>query len=514
VIATNVRRLGFYLILSFAIVSGSMVWWQVIEAPALAARADNPEVIAARRGLLRGTIYDATGQVLASSQVIDGISRRTYTDPAFTHVIGYASFRFGSTGIERSFEDLLVGQTDPNPIRDLVNDILDRQPQPRDLTLTIDRRLQDLAAAELGSDPGAVVALDPASGAILAMVSTPTFDATPISGDPALAQGPMDALRADPAEPLLGRARQGQYVPGSIMKVFTAAAALDAGAITPGTTYPDQPRQVVEGFLVDGFLIREHDLGGLQPSLWDLSQAMQVSSNIYFAHVGLDLGAERFVSYGERFGFCASQEIGPPGRALAVAPSYVTASADGGCAGFEGDVELASASFGQGRTFVTPVQMALVAAAIAGDGVMPHPYVVRDVRAHADGGPPSETVLDRFGSRGGTRVIGVEAARATRSVMVDAVNGEIGRIYAGQGDVTLYGIANQRSAGKTGTAQLGGEQAPHSWFIGFAPGQDGAPPAIAIAVIVESGGSGSGRAAPIGGRVMAEWLRLSGVAGD
>jgi peptidoglycan glycosyltransferase len=513
VIATNVRRLGFYLMLSFAVVSGSIAWWTVIEAPSLATRADNPEVIAARRSLLRGTIFDASGQALATSEVVDGLSRRTYADPAFTHVIGYSSLRFGSTGIERSFEDLLVGQADPNPIRDLVNDVLAREPVPRDLTLTIDRRLQDFAASQLGADPGAIVALDPATGAVLALVSTPTFDATPISGDPEAAQAPMDALRNDPAQPLLPRARQGRYVPGSIMKVFTGAAALDAGVITPSTTFPDQPRQVTEGFVVDGFTIREHGMPGIPVDLWPLSEALQVSSNIYFSHVGLDLGQERFLEYARRFGFCEPTEIGSSSRPLGVAASYVTEVVEGDCGPFSGDVELASASFGQGATAVTPVQMALLAAAIAGDGVMPHPYVVRDVRAHAPDGVPSETVLDRFGSAGGTRVIGTEAARAMRSAMVDAVNGELGRIFAGQGDITLYGISNQRSAGKTGTAQLGGEQAPHSWFIGFAPAQEGATPGIAIAVLVESGGSGSGRAAPIGGQVMAEWLRIAGPGG-
>ena len=507
-IATNVRRLGFYLMLTFAVVSGSVVWWQVIEAPALATRADNPEVIAARRSLLRGTIFDAGGQVLASSEVIDGLSRRTYTDPAFTHVIGYSSFRFGSTGIERAFEDLLVGQADPNPLRQLVGDVLDRQPQPRDLTLTIDRRLQDLAAAELGADVGAVVALDPATGAVLAMVSTPTFDATPISGDPDVAQEPMDALRENPAEPLLARSRQGTYVPGSIMKVFTAAAALDAGVITPSTTFPDQPRQETEGFVVDGFPIREHDLGGIQPALWPLSEAMQVSSNIFFAHVGLELGEEAMLTYARRFGFCGPLEIGPPDRALSVAPSYVSGAADGDCGPFSGDAELASAAFGQGQAVATPVQMALVAAAIAGDGVMPHPYVVRDVRSHSEDGTPSDDVLERFTSRGGTRVVSTEAARQTRAAMVDAVNGELGRAYAGQADITLYGVTNDRSAGKTGTAQLGGEQAPHSWFIGFAPAQEGGEPVIAIAVLIESGGSGSDRAAPIAGRLMAEYLAM------
>jgi peptidoglycan glycosyltransferase len=510
VIATNVRRLGLYLMLSFAVVSVSITWWQVIEAPNLAVRADNPEVIAARRSLPRGSIWDAGGRLLASSEVVDGLSRRTYYDPAFTHVIGYSSLRFGSTGIERAYEDLLVGRTDPNPIRDIVNDVLDRQPTPRDVSLTIDQRLQDFAAAQLGADAGAVVALDPVTGAVLALVSTPTFDATPISGDPNAAQEPMDALRNDPAEPLLGRARQGLYVPGSIMKVFTAASALDAGVITPGTTFAGQPQQETDGFVVDGFTIREHDLGGIQPDLWALSEALQVSSNIYFAHVGLELGAEAFLEYARRFGFCDPMAIGPPGRALGVAPSYVTAPVDRDCGPFTGNVELATAAFGQGSIQATPVQMAMVAAAIAGDGVVPQPWVVGDVRAHTEGSTMSDNVVQTFGSLGGTRVVASEVAAQTRAAMVDAVNGELGRLFAGQGDVRLYGIGDHLSAGKTGTAQLGGEQAPHSWFIGFAPAEDGATPEIAIAVLVESGGSGSGRAAPIAGQVMAEYLRLSG----
>ncbi len=509
-IATNVRRLGLYLMLSFAIVSGSLVWWQVVQAQALATRADNPEVIAARRSLLRGTIFDATGQVLAQSELVEGVSTRLYTDPDFTHVIGYASFRFGSTGIERAFEDLLVGQTDPNPLRQIVNDVLDRQPQPRDLLLTIDRRLQDFAAEQLGDARGAVVAIDPTSGEVLALVSMPTFDANAISGNPDVAQEPMDALREDPAQPLLPRARHGRYVPGSIMKVFTGSAGLEAGVITPETTFPDQPREETEGMVVDGFPIREHDLAGLQPDLWALSEALQVSSNIYFAHVGLELGPDEFLSAAREFGFCAPMEIGPPDRPLSVAPSFVTREVDGDCGPFEGDAELASASFGQGAVLATPVQMALVAAAIAGDGVMPHPYVVADVRTHSDTDTPTDVVLERFSSRGGTRVVSTETARQVRSAMVDAVNGELGRPYAGQGDITLYGIAGSRSAGKTGTAQLGGEQAPHSWFIGFAPAEGEATPAIAIAVLVESAGSGSANAAPIAGRVMAEYLRLAG----
>jgi peptidoglycan glycosyltransferase len=510
VIATNVRRLGLYLMLSFAVVSAGLSWWQVIDAPQLARRPDNPEVIAARRSFPRGSIFDANGVLLASSQVIDGISRRTYADPDFTHVIGYASFRFGSSGLERAYEDVLTGGSDPNPVRDLVSDVLDRPPQPRDLTLTLDARLQDFAAAELGADPGAVVALDPRSGAILAMVSVPTFDATPISGVPETAQEPMDLLRNDPAEPLLPRARQGLYVPGSILKVLTAAAALDSGAITPSTTFPDQPRQEVEGFTVEGFTITEHDLGGTQPALWAFSEALQVSSNIYFAHVALEVGPERYLEYARRFGFCAPIDIGPPARSLSVSPSYVTAPAEGDCAPFADSVELAAAGFGQAATNVTPVQMALLAATVANDGMRPHPWVVRDVREHVDGATLGPTVLEAFGPPGSTRVMSSQAAAQLRAAMIDAVNAPLGQQYAGQGDIGLYGIGGSVSAGKTGTAQLGGEQAPHSWFIGFAPAQEVATPSIAVAVLVESGGSGSGRAAPIAGRLMAEWIRLSG----
>ena len=510
-IATNVRRLALYLLLAFAVVSAGLGWWQVIEAQALNGRIENPQVIAARRSALRGTIFDANGQVLASSQVIDGIGRRTYADAAFSHLIGYASLRFGTTGVERAYDDILTGRADPNPLRDLVNDILARPTEPKDVTLTIDRRLQDFAAAQLGDAAGAIVAIDPRSGAILALTSTPTFDATPISGVPADAGPAMEAITAREGNPLVDRARQGRYVPGSIMKVFTAAAALDTGTITPQTTYPDQPAQESAGFPVQGFTIREHDLGALQPALWPLSQALQVSSNIFFAHVGLELGAERFLDYARRFGFCQPRQIGSGVRGLPVSASYVTSPVDGDCGPFSDDVELASAAFGQAQVNVTPVQMALLAATVANDGVLPDLHAVRDVRSHAadPAAGPSDQILERPGGAGGGRVISATTAQQVRSAMVDAVEGELGRLYAGQGAVSLYGIGGTQTAGKTGTAQRGEGQAPHSWFIGFAPGQEGTAATIAVAVLVEGGGSGSGRAAPIAGQVMAEWLRLS-----
>ena len=514
-IATNIRRLSLYLVLGFASISGALAWWQVLDAQTLATRQDNPQVIATRRSLPRGSIFDAQGRLLASSVVTDGISRRTYTDPAFTHLIGYASLRFGATGVEQAWDDLLTGRTDPNPLRDVLNDILDRQPDPHDLTLTIDQRLQDFAAAQLGADRGAVVAIDPSTGAILALVSNPSYDATGFSGDPATAQAPFEAVAATPDNPFLDRSRQGHYTPGSIMKVLTAAAALDARGQYILTTFPDQPAEEVDGFVVSGFTIREHDLGAVAPALWDLSPALQVSSNIYFAHVGLELGADRYLDYARRFGFCEGLRIGTDGRGLSVAPSYVSAQVAGGCAPFRDDVELASAAFGQAAVSVTPLQMALMAATIANNGAVPQPFVVRDLRSHATdpAAGPTDSVLDAYGGGRGDPVISSQVAAQVRQAMVDAVSGPIGRLYAGPGDVTRFGIAGVQTAGKTGTAERGPGLKPHSWFIGFAPAQEGALPTIAIAVIVEGGGTGSGHAAPIGGAIMAEWLKLLGTGG-
>jgi peptidoglycan glycosyltransferase len=511
-IATNIRRLSVYLVLAFASVSGALTWWQVLDAHQLAVRQDNPQVIAAHRSMPRGSIFDSRGQLLASSVVVDGVSRRAYTDPAFTHVIGYASLRFGTTGVEAAWDDLLTGRIDPNPLRDLLNDILARQPDPHDLTLTIDRPLEDFAAAQLGSNVGAVVAIDPRTGAILAMVSSPTYDATGFSGNPDTAQAAFDAVKGMQDNPFLDRGRRGHYVPGSIMKVLTASAALDAGAITPQTTFPDQPKEEVDGLVVSGFTIREHDLGSVKPDLWPLSEALQVSSNIFFAHVGLEIGEDRYLDYARRFGFCSGLRVGSDERGLAVDPSYVSGRTEAGCAPFVDDVELASAAFGQGRVSVTPLQMALLAATMANDGVVPHPFVVRDLRTHAatplDG--PTANLLEGYAGTGGNRAISSQAAAQMRSAMVDAVEGPIGRKYAGAGAVSRYGVSGTLTAGKTGTAERGPGLAPHSWFIGFAPGQDGSVPSIAVAVIVEGGGTGSGHAAPIGGAVMAEWLKLTG----
>jgi peptidoglycan glycosyltransferase len=376
--------------------------------------------------------------------------------------------------------------------------------------LTVDHRLQALAASLLRGSTGAVVALDPSTGEVLALTSSPTFDATAISGDPAAAEAPWLALQSAPGLPLVNRALNGVYVPGSIMKVLTAAVALEDGAITPDTTFPTQPQEEVTGFVVNGFTITEHDLAGVQPALWDLSEAMQISSNIYFAHVGLEIGQQPYLDGASRFGFCDDLRVGPATHALPVSASAVTELSGSGCADFVDDAELASAAFGQARVTATPMQMAMVAATIANGGTLVEPFVVREVRQpDPAGGEP--TVTETYDSPGQRQVVSRVTADQTRAVMVDAVHGPLGAPYAGAANVANFGIGGVQTAGKTGTAQRGEGQPPHSWFIGFVAAEPGAAPSIAVAVIVEGGGSGSASAAPIGGRVMAEWLRLNGI---
>jgi peptidoglycan glycosyltransferase len=502
-------RLATAMLVGFAVLVLAMSWWQVVVAAPLEARPDNPALIAAHRSQPRGTIFDRNGTVLASTAVIDGLARRTYLDTASTHLLGYASLRYGTAGVERAWDELLVGLRDPNPLHDIVNDVLQRPPVPHDLVLTVDHRLQALAAQQLSGSIGAIVAIDPSTGAVLAMASSPTFDATAISGDPAVAEGPWLALQEDPNHPLVNRSLNGVYVPGSVMKVLTAAAALDAGVITPDTTFPTQPEEEVNGMVVNGFVINEHDLAGVTPGLWDLSEAMQISSNIYFAHVGLALGQEPYLDGAANFGFCRPMEVGPAGHALPVSASAVTALANPGCEDFVDDAELATAAFGQARVTATPIQMALVAATVANGGVMVEPFVVREVRDPDPAGGPG-AVSATFESPLRRQVVSRTTADQVREVMVDAVQGPLGVPYAGPANVANFGIGGVETAGKTGTAERGEGLAPHSWFIGFVAAEPGATPSIAVAVIVEGAGPGSATAAPIGGRIMAEWLRLNG----
>ena len=489
-IGANVFRAGVAVAVAFSLLAVGAGYWQVVDAQRLSTSPDNPAVIAIARRALRGPIVDRTGAWLARSERdANGEAVRQYRDDTISHVVGYASRRYGTAGLERSYNAELLGLSGSGAFGELM-DKFGQEPDRRlGLQLSLDLRLQRAAVRGLGSDAGAVVMLDPTNGEILALASTPVFDAQAVA-DPDTSSATFEGLLDDAGKPLLPRATLGRYVPGSVFKIVTGIAGLDTGAITPETTFPQQPAAEKTGLVVDGFRIRDghHPMTG--NTALDLVGATEASCNIWYALAGLDTGGERLVDEAAQLGFGA-----PIPFDLPTAVSQVTSGDGSAPGGFVDDAELASASFGQGQTFVTPLQMALVAGAVANDGVLMKPHVVT---ALTGDGPGARTI----GPEVWSRVLSAENAASLQAAMRAAVEGDIGRQFTA--GAAVPGIP---TAGKSGTAELGGRGEPHSWFIGFAPVEN---PKIAIAVLVERGGRGGERAAPLAGDLMARYFELYG----
>jgi len=489
-IGTNVVRTGIALMVAFAILAAGAGYWQVVDAQRLSNRTDNPLVIAAARRTLRGGIVDRNNSWLARSvRDQNGEAQREYRDTSISSVVGYASRQFGSAGLERAYNAQLLGLTTGDPVSGLANKLFPTASDVLGLQLALDLRLQRAAIAGLGSDRGAVVMMNPSTGEILAMASTPTYNASAIA-DPNTAVATMAALNADKSLPLLPRATLGQYVPGSVLKIVTAIAGLDSGAITPSTTYPQQPASEKSGLLVDGFRIKDGHHPQTGVTALDLASATEVSCNIWYALTGIRVGGDRFVSEAAKLGFGAAIPFDLP-----TAASRLTNGGGPAPGGFADDAELASAAFGQGETVVTPLQMALVASAVANDGWLMKPHLVTALTGDAPGARTIDPEVWR-------RVMSGEDAAAIKAAMEQAVEGDLGKLFT-----TGAAVPGIPTAGKSGTAQLGGTGEPNSWFIGFAPVDH---PKIAIAVIVEQGGRGGERAAPLAGQLMAKYFALYG----
>ncbi len=484
----GLTRLAVAILLCYAVVALGLGYWQGLQAQALTDDPGNPLVAALRDGP-RGRILDARGTVLAQDATVGGARVRRYPQLAAEPVVGYWSPTLGSAGLEHTYDGDLSGMAGTSPVDALLRKFGASVATPLDVVTSLDMRLQADAVKLLGKQKGAIVALDPTTGRVLALASTPSFDPNQVVG-PGTGPAYMAGLSAPGnASPLLDRATQGHYTPGSIFKMVTAVAGLGSGALTAATTYPDQPGEERSGFVVDGFRVVDghHDFTG--STALDLVQATEVSCNIYFAHVGLATGAAALRDWARRLGFEAAIPFDLP-----TAPSQVT-SGGGPLDGFVDDVELANAAYGQGTTAVTPLQMALVAATIADGGTLMRPTLVDMVRA------PGGSVVQRTTPQTWRQVLSSAQDAVLRQAMTGAVESAWGRPFAGS--AAIPGVP---TAGKTGTAQLGGSGEPHAWFIGFAPA---AAPRIAVAVIIEQGGHGGEVAAPLGGQLMGDWLRMA-----
>ncbi len=481
----GIMHVAVGLSLAFGLLAGAAGYWGVVRAPDLVRSPYDPAVIAAARTVPRGQILDRDGKVLARNKKdANGEYYRVYASPAISQVVGYSSRRYGTAGLERAYDAELAGLAG-DPLSDAFRKFGATAYDPEDLTLSLSYDLQRAAVRALGKNRGAIVMLDPRNGEVLAMASTPTYDASAIA-DPTTADATFTALTDDPTQPLLPRATQGRYVPGSVFKIVTAIAGLGSGAITPATTYAEQPKAERQGLVVDGFRIHDghHPQTGSTPLAF--VRATEVSCNIWYALTGLATGGENLVRYADRMGFDA-----PLPFELPTAISQVTNGEGSAPGGFADDVELANAAYGQAETFVTPLQMALVAATVANDGELMKPRLVTSMSGN--GGSRA------FGPERMAQVIDAADARDINRAMVAAVEGDLGRQFT-----TGAKVPGVTTAGKSGTAELGGTGEPHSWFIGFAPAD---APTVAIAVVVERAGRGGEVAAPIAGDLMTRYLR-------
>jgi peptidoglycan glycosyltransferase len=482
-VGRSLLSLSLALAVAYAALAGGLAYWQVVQAQALTADPLNPLSLAAAREAPRGTIYDVNGVVLARNVRGPGGERvREYDYPYLAPVIGYSSPVFGTAALERAYDAQLTGLVSLRPGDELLRKFRGQPYDPSDLHLSLDINLERVAVDLLGDQKGAIVAIEPTTGRILALVSSPTYNPNRVV-DPEGGRRYMAGLQQRDDSPLLDRATQGLYVPGSVFKIVTSIAGLDSRSISPQTTYEDQPAEFETGFLVDGFRIHDFPRDVQTDHPLDYYEALEVSSNIWFAHAGLDTGPANLEAWAARLGFGARIPFDLP-----TSPSQVTGGG-GALDGFRDRVELANAAYGQAEVLVTPLQMALVAATIANNGVEMRPSLV-DSLTSSDG---SVTTL---GPQTWSQVCSFETAQIIGDAMQQAVEGQ----YAFAGAAKVPGVP---TAGKSGTAEIGPDAAPHSWFIGYAPAD---APRIAVAVIVEGGGLGSQRAVPMAGRLMSAYL--------
>jgi peptidoglycan glycosyltransferase len=458
-------------------------YWQVIESAPLSGSPDDAAVIAAARDVVRGEITDRDGVPLATNKRDkNGEPYRVYASPALSGVIGYWSRQFGSAGLEAAWNAQLSGVLSADPLRDLTRKFQADPSDPQSLRTTLVLSLQEAAVAALGKEKGAVVMLDPRTGEVLALASTPTFNASAVA-NPTTSARTFDKLLADANLPLLPRATRGLYVPGSVFKIVTSIAALGSGAVNPNTTYADQPTSEKNGWLIDGFRVKDGHHPETGNRALDYEQAIEASCNIWFAETGVRTGGAALADWASRLGFGAAIPFDLP-----TATSQVTNGGGSIGGGFTDRVELANAAYGQGEDLVTPLQMALVAATIANGGTLMKPHLVLESTGKAGTTTIGPSVMARVVAPG----IASEIAAAMRL----AVNGDIGRIFTAGAAVKGMTVA-----GKSGTAELDPGTTAHSWFIGFAPYDN---PQVAIAVIVENGGHAV-RASPIAGALLSKW---------
>lgn len=461
----STRKLGIVFIILAMVLIMNLSYLQVFGQQGLVENPANTRRLIEEYGIARGRIISSDGLVVAESVKAEGPFeyRRSYpVGSLLSHAVGYDSPQFGRSGLEEYYNDFLLGR---KPARGWVEEMTTDLEQGNDLTLTIDSELQAAAVDSLGQRKGAVVVMDPKTGAILAMHSWPAYDPNALVSQAVdaegnlVADGVMRSYAQDPSSPLLNRVSMGLLTPGSSFKVLTAAAGVDAGI--PVDNIYDCPAELP----VDGSSVVNY-AGSPQGSM-NMDKALTFSVNTYFAQLALSLGAVGLVDYAEGFGMNSVPPLDYPAVSAAFIPP----------AGEMDEVELAWTGAGQGRLLMTPLQLCLAGCGVANGGRIMLPHLMKDIRRE-------DTILERFEAETWRSPVSAETARQVLAMMVDVVEEGTGAAAAVPG-ITV--------AGKTGTAEVEGQQS-HAWFIAIAPAEN---PTLVVAVVVENAGGGGSVAAPI-----------------
>lgn len=477
-LANRLTRTVFLFTALFAVLIGNITYIQVIKASEYQDMPSNNHTINKARYIKRGSIITADGLTLAESiQQADGTYARSYPNGNLAaHVVGYYSQQYGTMGIENTQNDTLTGSKDYSSWQNALNSLAGISEPGNSVQLTIDSRIQRAAEQALAGRVGAIVALDPRSGAVLAWASAPTFDNTNIQAaiEAANASGGADTSMYD-------RATLALYTPGSTFKVLTLASALENGLATLDTTYDSPGRMEIGG--ADVVSIGERGHGTIS-----LAKAFALSSNTVFGQVADGLGAEKLVATARAFGY--GQQLGLDfTTAASVMPNPEEMT--------EWELAWAGAGqpVGQGHTpgpQATVMQNALMAATIANNGIAMNPYVVSQILA------PDGTVLKTTHGRSLGQAVSSGTAAQVKQAMLDVVQNGTGSAAA---------IAGVKVAGKTGTAETNNANA-NSTFVGFAPYDT---PTVAIAVAIEQNAKGEESAAAVGGQVLRAALATQGL---
>ena len=478
--APILKLFGLVLVL-FAALVGMTSYNSVINAEEYRDNALNKRPQIEQAQIKRGVIRARDGSLLARSvKDEDGLYQRRYSARArrFSHVLGYDyALGIGRAGLERERNAALVGEKDE--VTSIVDDLSGERRVGDNVVTNLDPRAQQVALNALDGRRGSVVALEPATGKVRVMASTPGFD-------PNALRRPANYSRLSqaPNSPLFNRATQAGYAPGSTMKVVTAAAALDSGEFTPQSTVSGKSPIIVSGVPLKNFSDRQF---GAIP----LTTALTNSVNTVWAQVAQRLGRNRMAQYMERFGFGSDPPMDYPDAQMFASGVYdlrrnalIPASSR--------RVDIGRVAIGQERLRVTPLQMAMVAATVANGGVRMAPHITSRI-VDTDG-----RVVERIEPKASERVMSAESAGQLTQMMSDVVR---------EGTGTAAALEGIEVAGKTGTAELNiARRINQPWFVGFAPRS---APKVAIAVTLENmiGGQGGVVAAPIAKQVMQELLR-------